>query len=352
MKRSLVSIGVICAALLTSCTTIKAHLMARAATNGLYSIASYEAQVTERGLLRREPGVPVVKTVIYERPWKVRAEVVAPAEHAGELFVFDGETMSIWWPQSRIGLRIRGLEIPGRREVAGVMLESFTWVLGHYDLDDEGPGHRAGRDVEHWRCDPIAEAPLIKPYDAWLDVENLMPLQVSIKNAQGGEWYGMEFDSIDLGAVIPPGAFRFEFPEDAMVFDCDLGSPGVTIAEAQELVTFPILQPAELPEGHSVHKVILGGDLEAAPIVALLMPKGARWLSLSEMLNRGPANLPAVGIPVPIGDGEGVLNFAFGFTILSWPVENTSLTLIGNLPYPEMIAIAASVPPVSSGPAK
>jgi hypothetical protein len=294
----------------------------------------------------------LVKTILYERPWKVRAEVVEPAQHAGETFVFDGATMSIWWPQSRIGLRIRGLELPDRREVGGVMLENFSWILNHFDLDDVGPGHRAGREVEHWRCDPIAEAPLIRPYDAWLDAESYVPLAVSLKDANGGEWYGMEFDSIALGTTVPPGAFRFEFPRDATVFDCDLASPAVTIPAAQELLEFPILQPASLPAGREIRKVIMGGDPEAAPIVVLLMPKGASWLSLSEMLYMGPANIPDVGLAVPIGSHEGVLNFAFGYTILSWVVDNTALTLIGNLPYPEMIAIAASVAPAAQPRAK
>jgi outer membrane lipoprotein-sorting protein len=345
-RRIALSLGCLLAALSTSCTTIKAHWMARTATNGLYSIEKYEAQVTERGLLRREPGVPVVKTILYERPWKVRAEVVAPAAHAGELFVFDGTTMSIWWPQSRVGLRIRGIENPERRDVAGVMLESAYWILDHYDLEDRGLGHRAGREVHHWRCEPDEELPLVKPYDAWLDVENLAPLQVSVRNPDGGEWYGMEFDSIDFGTTVPPGAFRFEFPADAMVFDCDLAGPHVPLPEAQELLEFPVLVPAELPAGHEVRKVILGGDLEEAPIVALLMPKGARWLSLSEMMYTSPANVPDVGIAVKIGEREGVLNFAFGYTIVSWVVDNTALTLIGNLPYPEMVAIAASVGPL------
>lgn len=322
----------------TSCTNIKAHLMARAATEGLYSIASYEAQLTEHGLLRREPGVPVVKTVFYQRPWRVRAEVVSPPDHAGELLVFDGAALSIWWPRTHVGLRIRGLETPARREAAAAVFHNCSWILDHYALDDEGPGRRGGRDVEHWKCTPLRDEPFLAPYHAWLDAESSIPLKLSVRDAAGNEWYGMEFDSFDLDAAIPADAFQFEFPPEALVFECDLAGPGVTPAEAQELVDFPILQPA----GREVGKVVLGGDLEAAPMVVLLLPDGARWLSLTEMLNTGPAVVPEVGIAVRIGEHDGVLNFVFGYTIVSWSVDNTALTLIGNRPWPEMLAIAAS----------
>ncbi|KAF0246934.1 MAG: hypothetical protein FD180_293 [Planctomycetota bacterium] len=348
-----VTLGLIsCALLSISCTNIKAHLMARAITNGLYSIESYEAQVTERGLLRRQPGVAVVKTILYERPWKVRAEVMAPAEHAGELFVSDGSTMSIWWPRSGIGLRIRGLDQPSRSEVARTLYRGCSWIVSHYDLDHEGSGVVGGREVDLWNCEPLDQEPFVRPYQAWMDAGTSVPLKLRIQDAPGHDWYAMEFDTIEFGVPVPPGAFRFEFPAEALVFDCDLAGPAVTLTEAEELVPFPILQPAKLPAGHELRKVVLGGDLEAAPIVALLMPQGASWLSLSEMRNTGPASVPEIGIPVRIGDHDGVLNFAFGFTIVSWSVDNTALTLIGNLPFPEMLAIAAEVGSAARPPSK
>ncbi|MCE9581791.1 MAG: hypothetical protein K8T20_04660 [Planctomycetes bacterium] len=342
-RASKFALGAACALLLTSCLSLKAHVMARAVTNGLYSIESYRARVTESGLLRRAPGVPVVKSILYERPWKVRAEVVSPEEHAGELFVYDGATISVWWPRTRVGLRIRGLETPGRREVAGAMLQGSSWILGHYDLLGEGHGRIAARDVDHWRCVPLDDQHFVQPYQAWMDAEKSIPLKLSIEDAPAREWYGMEFESIEFGAAIPPGAFQFGFPAEATVFDCDLSGPAITVPEAQGIVDFPVLQPDQLPAGHFLRKVVMGGDPEAAPIVVLLMSNGARWLSLSETQNAGPATVPEVGIQVPVGNGEGLLNFAFGFTLVSWSVDNTALTLIGNLPYPEMLAIAATV---------
>lgn len=345
MRRLGVVAGCMAVFLLTSCTSMKAHVMARAVTDGLYSIESYRARTIERGLLRRQPGVPIVKSVFYERPWKVRAEVVAPAEHAGETFVFDGATVSIWWPHSGIGLRITGIEEHDRREVAQVILEDSYWILGNYKPVHEGSGRIAGRSVEHWRCEPLGDNPLVGPYDAWMDAELSVPLGVSLRHASGAERYGMEFEAIELGAAVGPEAFRFEFPEGAVVFDCDLAAPGISLDEARDLVEFTLFEPRKLPAGHSVRKIVLGGDPEAAPMIVSLMPKGARWLSLTQTRNTGPAVVPDVGIRVHLGAEHGVLNFAFGFTILSWSSDNTALTLIGNLPYPEMLALAASVEP-------
>jgi len=105
-----------------------------------------------------------------------------------------------------------------------------------------------------------------------------------------------------------------------------------------------VLLPEHLPPGHALKQVLLSdhGDVHG---VALIMNHRARWLSLSEIPNMGPILVPELGLPVQIGEHEGVLNFVFGFTVISWAVDTTALTLIGNLPYPQLIEVAASVRP-------
>src|SRR5205814_209975 len=101
----------------------------------------------------------------------------------------------------------------------------------------------------------------------------------------------------------------FEFPRGARVYEWDLDDPGVTLEEAQARVEFPILQPRALPPGHALKKVIMSKH-EETHMVALLMPDGARWLSLTEIPNMGPILVPELGIPVAIGGEQGVLNLA------------------------------------------
>lgn len=326
-------------ATLSGCVSLQARLVASATTDGLFAIDSYRARVTERGLLRDEPDGVVVKELLYERPWRLRAEVVAPADHAGQLFVSDGATLTLWWPRFYFGLRIRGLTPPTRDEVEEVTRERVAWTLERYDVNRAGGTVVAGREVDIWACAPTTGE---QPYRAWLDVELHVPLRVSMQGADGGEWYDMAFDRFDLGVAVPADAFTFELPERAIVHEWDLSAPGVTLAEAQAKVEFPVL----VAPGHEVEKVVMSTG-EGSPMVALLMRQGARWLSISEMPNLGPILVPEVGIPVSIGAEEGVLNFAFGYTVLSWSVGMTALTLIGNLPHSELLALAASLRPLA-----
>lgn len=343
MTRALALAAVLLA---TSCTGLKARVMADVATDGLLAIDGYRGRVTERGLLRDDPTGVVVKDLTYARGWKVRAELVAPAEHAGELFVCDGSTITLWWPRFFFGLRIRGFDAPDDDALEAAVLEACRWTLARYDLRGPGSGRVAGRDVDCWSGVPLAREPFVSPYTAWLDREHAVPLKVVVDGADGRPWYAMTFDALAFGPPAADETFRFAFPEGALVYEWDLAAPGVTLAEAQAKVEFPVLAPTRLPAGHAVQKVVLSATDDPV-MVALLMQEGGRWLSLSEMPNFGPILVPPIGIPVRVGEREAVLNFAFGFTTLSWAVGNTALTLIGNLPYPVLLDVAASVEPVT-----
>lgn len=344
MKRIALAGALILGGLLaTSCSTMKAHIMAHHAAVGLHSLASYRGTVVERGILRDEPETVVVKKIAYSRMWKVRAEVTAPEEHKGELFVFDGSTLSMWWPRYYFGLRIRGVQLPSRAAVDRTILDTCEWAVDNYDYSNQGSTQLRGRGVREWEGVPVEpRRPFRYPYRAWMDDEFAVPLKVRIEKDPGKAWYEMAMGPIAFGADVPPETFEFEFPSDAVVHDWDLEARGVTLEQAQARTKFSLLVPRRLPLGHSVRKVLLSTNQETV-MAALIMNRGAAWLSLSEMPNMGPILVPEIGIPVPIGEEEGVLNFALGFTIVSWSLENTALTLIGNLPYPEMLLIAASV---------
>lgn len=348
MIRLLATLGTLTGLLLTtSCQTMEAHIMAHQTAMGLHGLKSYRATVTERGILRDEPQTLVVKEITYSRLWKVRAEVKAPEDHAGELFVFDGSTLSVWWPRYYFGLRIRGIEIPPKQQIDQTILDTCTWAVENYDFSNQGTTRMRGRSVREWLGEPSEPRPFRYPYRAWMDGQFNVPLKVRVEKDPGRAWYEMVMGPVQFGQDVPEETFAFEFPEDATVHDWDLASPGVTLEEAQAAVRFPLLVPSRLPPGHRLRKVVLSRNQET-PMAALIMNKGAAWLSLSQLPNMGPILVPEVGIPVPIGEEEGVLNFVFGFTSVSWAVEGTALTLIGNLPYPEMLQIAASVKPAQT----
>jgi outer membrane lipoprotein-sorting protein len=348
MKRLVLTTGSLLGLILcSSCQTMEAHIMAHQAVMGLHGLKSYRGTVTERGILRDEPETLVVKKISYARLWKVRAEVTAPEDHAGELFVFDGSTLSMWWPRYYFGLRIRGVEIPPKQQIDQTILDSCYWAVENYDFSNEGATRMRGRSVREWLGEPSEPRPFRYPYRAWMDGQFNVPLKVRVEKEPGKAWYEMAMGPVEFGVDVPDETFAFEFPQDATVHDWDLQSPGVTLEEAQAAVGFPLLVPSRLPPGHRVRKVVLSRNQETQ-MAALIMNRAGTWLSLSELPNMGPIMVPELGIPVPIGEEEGVLNFVLGFTVVSWSVDNTALTLIGNLPYPELIQIAASVRPTEN----
>lgn len=339
---------------LGGCLQLQAQYMASAATDGLYAIEHYRARTSERGIDRADPDGVVVRELVYERPWKVRAEVVAPEDHRGQLMIFDGTGYTLWWPRFFFGMRIRGVRVPPRNEVRDALLESSLWTLRHYELDELDEGVVAGRAVRRWEATPT-EGSDLRPYTAATDAEYHVPLQVTVPgppalNLGARPWYELRFDAIDFAAAPAPDAFRFQFPPGAIVYEWDLSGPDVTLEEAQARVEFPLLYPQRLPRGHQLERIVMTRH-EDSQMVAMLFPKRGRWISLTEVENLGPILVPELGITVQIGAGErareGVMNFAFGFTVLSWAEGNTALTLIGNLPWPELLEVAATIGPVA-----
>jgi hypothetical protein len=168
-----------------------------------------------------------------------------------------------------------------------------------------------------------------------------MPMKLDYRDEAGAPWYSMEFQ--EFAAVAPSAkAFEFEFPQNALVLEWNLDDPGIALAQAKKTMNFDVLVPAKLPEGHSVRKIVRGkGEF---PMLAILMDQGGTWLSLTESraLGRGEYAL-AVGKKVKIGANNGYLNFAGGYATVSWRVGITELSLVGNLPFTDLIAIAASV---------
>lgn len=329
------------------CAGVQARLAGDAVVDGLRALERYRARVTERGLL--PSGVAVVRELVYERPWRLRAEVTAPADHAGQLLVTDGSTLTVWWPRFFFGLRLRGLNAPDEDELEEVARERAAWTLERYDATWVGESTQAGRDAHVWDYAP-RPGQALPPFRASLDAELALPLRLAVKQpgAGGREWYSMTFDTFDTGVPpAAPGTFAFELPPRAIVHEWDLSGPGVTLAEAQARVSFPLLAPP----GATPEKVVLSGG-DGDPMAALVLRSGARWLSISEMPNAGPILLPELGLPVKVGsaegDQDGVLVFAFGLTVLSWAVGTTHLTLIGTAPHTELLELAATLRPVGA----
>ncbi|MEZ6186543.1 MAG: sigma-E factor regulatory protein RseB domain-containing protein [Planctomycetota bacterium] len=333
---------------LTGCTGLRAHAVAHHLATGLYAIEHYDATFSERGILRADPTVEVRKRVRYAKLWRVRAEVVEPEEHRGELFVFDGSTLTVWWPRFFFGLRVKHLEVPPRNEVGDAILWNTHWLLERYDLEEHEAAAVAGRPVSEWSVTPDEPAPLLYPYQASMDAHFHVPLRLDMQDTDGRPFYSFRAEAIDFEAEVPDDAFAVELPEGAIVHEWDLAEEGVSLEEAERQTEFPLLVPQHLPPGHSLQKVLIS-ELDGATGAALILSHRGHWLSLTEIPNMGPILVPELGIPVAFGLHDATLNVVFGFYVLSWAEGTTHLTLISNLPYPELVEVAASCAPLAKG---
>jgi hypothetical protein len=105
-------------------------------------------------------------------------------------------------------------------------------------------------------------------------------------------------------------------------------------------MNFTVMTPKRLPPGHEVHKIVR--STATLPMILVDMDRGASMLSLTEARYL-PIGIPPLGKPVTIAGQPGVLSFLGAFTTVTWVRDQTLLTLTGNLPFPEMLAVAESV---------
>jgi len=356
--RRMVSLGMLVALLLfvglsTGCTRMYAGMISSKVVADQREMESYKGTYVERYPTVRDaapgtsPRVEVVREVTYQAPSRIRVEVLEPAEHAGELIVYDGETLCMHFPSEGIGLRIRGAEQPTPGQLRRMITEDTLWSWDSYAHSYRGTDTTAGREVGRWKAVPKHYQPLLFPYEAWTDLQYSVPLKVEIHDSPTQPWYQMEFTEVEFDIPVDPNAFSCDLPEDAWVMEWDLQRPGVPVDELQEQLDFDLLLPEDLPLDLELRRVLASDT--GAPMAALLMDDDGRWLSLTESHGFGRVLEPGAGIPIRVGDEPGSLTLMGSFSTVSWYAGNTALTLVGNLPYPQLVQVAAGLQPAPSG---
>lgn len=325
---------------LPACSNIWAQAFSGQMADSLLSLQSYRGRLVQHGLLPDAPATPVVEDVLYARAWRVRAEVTAPDSLKGTLFIYDGQQLLMWWPQELFGIRVRGLENPDRDAVVAHIGHEMKDAMDHYAFSLTEGQRVADHAVSRWRIVPLKDEAFRMQHTSWVYDPYAMPLKMEFTD-HGGPWYSFEFTKIDFGVPVPGDAFSFSFPENALVFDWDMRAPGIPLAEAQRTMNFTVMQPARLPAGHVLRKIVR--STSCLPMLALQYDHGASVLSLTESRAFAKDQLPRFGKPVQIGTGTGWLYFVGNYTVLSWIRERTLLTLISNLSFPQVIAVARSV---------
>jgi hypothetical protein len=160
---------------LAACADVWAGGIANRIARGLEAIKSYRGVTVETGL----GDAPVERSVLYGRPWKVRVETTTPGPHAGELFVYDGETITLWYPQQLFGVRIHHAHAPSDaaalhhiERLTNVNLNAYTFAL-----QDES-AHVAGQRAQEWIVRPARTAPYRMLHRVWNHDPSTLPLKM------------------------------------------------------------------------------------------------------------------------------------------------------------------------------
>jgi len=247
----------------------------------------------------------------------------------------------MYWPRHLLGVRIHGAPAPSQDQLRATVEGGALWALRNFELDYRGLEQRLGRESERWHARPLRQDEGLHSYETWLDRAWSMPLAVELKEEDGETWYAMALDALEIEPQLPPQAFDFRFPSNAVVFEWDLRDEGQPLDQLSRQMNFPLLVPSALPEGLEISKAVKGRHM--LPMALISMVDGERWLSLSQARRLPGALDRSVGPPVDVGGNDGVLVLAGAFSSVSWNQGDTALTLVGNLPYPELLAVAASV---------
>lgn len=325
--------------ILCSCSGIFAGTVADQIVENTLAIRAFEGEFFEN---QGRPGLErIVTRVQYKKPWKTRAQVIEPKSMAGSLFIFDGSTIIMWWSKELFGVKVHGLTTPSTRDIKKLASEDVLWSWDKYAWQFAGTNKIANRPVAGWKATPFKAAPYYFPHESWADHEFSTPLSLVIWDSPGHVWYEMGFTQINFDAQVDDSAFEFEFPPNAVVFEWDMTDRTMPLKEIQALMNFTILMPKSFPSGLGVTKIIKGRH--CLPMTSVIMENNGRQLTLTQARAMSQDFAPATGIKVEFGGKTGYLSFFGAFSSLTWVQENTALTLLGNVAYPELIAVAASV---------
>lgn len=339
MMRRLVLVTAI--AMSAGCADVWAGGIARDIARGLGSIQSYRGTTIETGL----DDAPVERSVVFAKPWKLRVETTSPGVHQGEVFVYDGDTITLYYPQAAFAVRIHGAKAPTDREALQHIERLTKTNLGAYTFALQRENATvAGQRALDWVVRPAKRAPYRLVHRVWNHAGTTLPIKMQFQ-APGATkatppWYAFAFTHLAFGVAVAPDELTVALPRNTVVYEWDLGAPAISLDEARKAMNFHVQLPTRLPTGHRVNKIV--PSEHCLPMIAVTMEHDGSQLLLLESRAAGVGT--PLGIDVPLGDDvTGTLSFLGSFTSVTWVRDGALLTLTGNLDFPTMIDIAASV---------
>lgn len=271
---------------------------------------------------------------VRKRPGKARFEFLSPEGVAGRLVVDDG--VRTWHYEPRLHTVFQGptLSAPVQQVEAGAAHR----LLERYDVRLLG--------VEEVIARPTAVLSL-RPRTGggerrlWIDRTTGVALRVEERDPDDGLILASYFTRISFGLNIPAALFRPPLPAGVRVVGQEWpGGPLQPAAALERRLRFALPAPGSLPGGFVLAggQPVRGGRWVAA---RLHYTDGARVVSVfvAPAARMGP---PGRGEPVPALGGQARTLVVGALRLVLWETGGQRVTLVGPLPLPEMVRLAAA----------
>jgi len=302
----------------------------------LDTVQDWEAVVRVRSAATAPEDELVVRQW-WSRPGRYRCQYLHPQEVAGQVTVYDGETLWHYDPGTGRVVYFAPHQVPRgpQGEVAFPQ-----WLLRRLQ---EGRVELRGTDrVEEYDCYLLECRWDQELYRVWVDRASWFPVRWECFDEEGILLFAVTVTQLEYNLELEGRLFVPEFPAATEVVEGGLGFRQVELHQVREWVGFEPRLPAFLPPGVEMTGVYVMGEGED---LAVVINYQGPWLSFSLTESRRK--------PGPLPEGLRTVDYrgrtyrvieSEGATVLSWVGGELEFALLGDGGLQELLRIAASVP--------
>lgn len=318
--------GLFCQTLLR----LQRHVMVKRAM----ALDSYSGELLENGTAAGQ----LRYRIHARRPASFSSEVVSPGPYQGVRTVYHERTLRAYFPASKFGYEFKNVPPLTPAEEGAYLRANFDWYTRTYNPRLRNKQRIAGYMTTRVNYPPRSKRPYLYYSFAWLEERYAFPLATRILDGKD-ELYSSEWREILFNRKSPAAAFRFEFPAGANVARWDLAARAYTATEAR----------AAAPHLRFALPVVRDLRLEKLVRLAGIVP------GFTAVYRRSPyylycAMVKDLGLPLHEGPAVTIqgrhryrLRFAPINTGVDFNAGGVRYTLVSNLPYPELLALADTI---------
>lgn len=298
-------------------------------------LTSLDGVVVQSGLVE---GAEVKATVASARPNLFTSRITEPAAWAGITVTYDGKTLQSYYPMLRWAIRVRGLELPGPKDLDALVAYQYAVNQRTYEFRIDGTSMVAGLSTLTMWHQALSKKTLDQK--GFTRVYDPYSLAVAGELQFPKAKYGFRYDTLELNKPVAPERFSTAVPEGTLITDWDTAGAQVTEAAMRQEASFPIVLP---PEGTlKLQRAHLSRAAGPIPAFCARYQRGPHVLLVTVSASAG-ASVPAYGIPLELGASKGRLILGAAMSSYAFVREGTYYTLFGNLPVEELLEVAAQL---------